>query len=89
MCAHDWPQSAPESDADEECAILLKNINALYQQLTGASDDTTPDLNTLKSVKHSLNTVITLANGSWALPEKDDCNANQKTWAKTAKRMGV
>jgi len=87
--AHDRPQSAPESDADEECAILLKDINTLYQQLTGVSDDATPDLNALKSVKHSLNAAITLANGSRALPKKDDFNANQKTWAETAKHMGV
>jgi len=87
--AHDRPQSAPESDADEERAILLKDIDALYQQLTGVSDDATPDLNALKSVKHSLNAAIASANGSRALPEKDDFNANQKTWAETAKRMGV
>jgi len=39
-------------------------------------------------IKCSLKTAIALANGSRALPEKDVFNANQKTWAKTAERMG-
>jgi len=89
MHAHDQPQSTPESDADKERTILLKDINVLYQQLTGVSDNATPNLDTLKSVKHSLNAVIALANRSQALPKKDDFNTNQKTWAKMAKHMGV
>ena len=90
-CMHDQdlPQSAPKSNADEECVVLLKDIKALCQQLTALSDDTTPDLEALKTVKHSLKAVIALANGSRALPEKDDFNPNQKTWAETAKRMGA
>ena len=39
-------------------------------------------------IKCSLKTAIALANGSWALPEKDVFNANQKTWAETAECMG-
>ena len=89
MHAQDQPQSAPESDTDKERTILLKDINALYQQPTSVSNDTTPDLKALKSVKHSLNAAIASANRSQALPKKDDFNANQKTWAKTAKCMGV
>jgi len=83
------PQSAPGSDADEERTILLKEINALCQQLTAVSDDGTPDLDDLKSVKYSLSTAIASANRSWALPEKDDFNPNKKTWAETAERMGA
>ena len=87
--AQDLPKSAPESDTDEERVTLLKDINTLYQQLTALSDDATPDLKALKSVKHSLNAAIALANGSRALPEKDNFNPNQKTWAKTVEHMGA
>jgi len=83
------PQSAPGSDADKKRAILLKEINALCQQLTAVSNDRTPDLDDLKSVKYSLSTAIALANRSQALPEKDDFNPNKKTWAETAERMGA
>ena len=83
------PQSAPGFDADEERVILLKEINALCQQLTAVSDDRTPDLDDLKSVKYSLSTAIASANGSRALPEKDDFNPNKKTWAETAECMGA
>jgi len=89
VCAQILPQSAPGSDADEKHAILLKEINALCQQLTAVSNDGTPDLDDLKSVKYSLSTAIALANGSRALPKKDDFNPNKKTWAETAKRMGA
>ena len=89
MRTQDLPKSAPESDADEERVTLLKDINTLYQQLTALSDDATPDLEALKLVKHSLNAAIALANGSRALPEKDDFNPNQKTWAGTVERMGA
>ena len=89
MCDQDLPQSAPKSNADEEHVVLLKDIKALYQQLTALSDDTTPDLEALKTVKHSLKAVIALANRSQALPKKDDFNPNQKTWAETAKCMGA
>jgi len=90
-CMHDQdlPQSAPKPNVDEECIVLLKDINTLCQQLTALSNDATPDLEALKTVKHSLKAVIALANGSWALPEKDDFNPNQKTWAETAERMGA
>ena len=46
-------------------------------------------ISALKSIKFSLKAVIASANGSQALPEKDTFNPNQKTWAKTAKCMGV
>ena len=70
--AQDPPQSTPRSDADEERDILLKDINALCQQLTtvSVSDDATPDLEALKSVKYSLKAAIALANRSRALPER-------------------
>jgi len=89
MRDQDLPQSAPKPNADEERVVLLKDINVLCQQLTALSDDATPDLEALKTVKHSLKAVITLANRSQALPEKDNFNPNQKTWAKTAERMGA
>ena len=89
VCTQIPPQSAPGSDADEECVILLKEINVLCQQLTAVSDDRTPDLDNLKSVKYSLSTAIASANGSQALPKKDDFNPNKKTWAETAERMGA
>ena len=89
MRAQILPQSAPGSDTDEKRAILLKEINALCQQLTAVSDDGTPDLDDLKSVKYSLSTAIALANRSRALPEKDDFNPNKKTWAETAECMGA
>jgi len=84
------PQPAPRSD-QESVDILLKDINALSQQLNAlsVSDDATPDLQALKSVKFSLTAAIASANGSRALPEKDTFNPNQKTWAETAERMGV
>ena len=85
----DLPQSAPVSDADKEHVVLLKDINALCQQLLAVSDDATPDLEALKSVKCGLKAAIASANGSRALPEKDDFHPNQKTWAETAARMGV
>ena len=89
MCDQDLPQSASKPNADEECIVLLKDINVLCQQLTALSDDATPDLEALKTVKHSLKAVIASANGSWALPEKDNFNPNQKTWAEMAKHMGA
>jgi len=84
----DLPQIAPESDMDK-CVVLLKDINVLCQQLMTVSDDAAPDVKALELVKFSLNAVICLANRPWALPEKDDFNPNQKTWAETAKHMGV
>jgi len=87
-CVQDLPQIAPESDVDKR-VVLLKDINALCQQLMTVSDDAAPDVEALELVKFSLNVVIRLANGPRALPEKDDFNPNQKTWAKMAKRMGV
>jgi len=89
MRDQDLPQSAPKPNADEERVVLLKDINALCQQLTALSDDATPDLEALKTVKHSLKAVIASANGSRALPEKDNFNPNQKTWAEMAERMGA
>jgi len=89
MRDQDLPQSAPKPNADEECIVLLKDINMLCQQLTALSDDATPDLEALKTVKHSLKAVITLANGSRAFPKKDNFNPNQKTWVETTKRMGA
>ena len=89
VCNQDLPQSAPVSDADKERVVLLKDINALCQQLLAVSDDATPDLEALKSVKCGLKAAIALANGSRAFPEKDDFHPNQKTWAETAARMGV
>jgi len=89
MHNQDLPQSTPKPNADEERVVLLKDINVLCQQLTALSDDATPDLEALKTVKHSLKAVITLENGSRALPEKDNFNPNQKTWAEMAERMGA
>ena len=88
MRVQDLPQIAPESDVDKR-VVLLKDINTLCQQLMTVSDDVAPDVKALESVKFSLNAVIRLANGPQALPEKDDFNPNQKTWAETAKCMGV
>jgi len=73
----------------EESARILKDINALCQQLNAVSDRSTPDLKALKSVKFSLTQAIALANGSRALPEKDVFHPNKNTWAETAKRMGA
>jgi len=86
--ALDPPQRTPRSDEDS-ADILLEDINALSQQLNAVIDRSNPDLQALKSVRHSLRAVIALANGSWPLPEKDVFPPNQKTWAETAKRMGV
>jgi len=90
-CAHvqDPPPSAPESDANEERVVLLKDINALCQQLMAVSDEATPDVQTLKLVKFSLNAAIALANRTRAFPEKENFNPNQKTWAKMAEHMGA
>jgi len=78
----------PSRSEEESAEILLKEINALCQQLN-ASDRSTPDLKALKGVKYSLSAVIALANGSWALPEKDVFHHNRNTWAETAGRMGA
>jgi len=84
----DQPQITPESDVDKR-VVLLRDLNALCQQLMTVNDDAAPDVEALESVKFSLNAAIRLANGARALPEKDDFNPNQKTWAETAKHMGV
>jgi len=89
MRNQDLPQSTPKPNADKEHVVLLKDINVLCQQLTALSNDATPNLEALKTVKHSLKPVIALANRSQALPKKDDFNPNQKTWAKIAKCMGA
>jgi len=88
MPVQDQPQITPESDVDKH-VVLLKDLNTLCQQLMTISDDAAPDVKALESVKFSLNAAIHLANGARALPEKDDFNPNQKTWAETAKHMGV
>jgi len=90
-CVHvpDMPEHEHTPRSEEESAeIVLKDISALCQQLSAVSDRSTLDLQALKVIKCSLKTAIALANGSQALPEKDVFNANQKTWAETAKRMG-
>jgi len=89
MRDQDLPQSTPKPNADEECVVLLKDINALCQQLTTLNNDATPDLEALKTVKHSLKAVIASANRSRALPEKDNFNPNQKTWAEMAECIGA
>jgi hypothetical protein len=86
ISAPDQSLCAPQSESVD---ILLKDINALCQQLNAVSDDSTPDLQALRSIKYSLRAAIVLANGSRALPERDVFNPNQKTWPKTAERMGV
>ena len=87
--APDPPQRAPRSDEDS-ADILLKDINALSQQLNAVTDRSNPDLQALKSVRHSLRAAIaSAANRSRPLPEKDVFPPNQKTWAETAERMGV
>jgi len=83
-CKHTTPRSEEES-----VEIILKDINVLCQQLCAVSDRSSLDLQTIKAIKYSLKTAIASANRSWALPEKDCFNANQKTWAKTAERMGI
>ena len=92
--AQDLPQTALESDAneDEECTILLKDINELYQQLIAVSNDTTqdwPDLQALRSVKHSLNTAIASATGCQPLPQRDNFNPTEKIWPITLRTMGA
>ncbi len=84
--APDPPQRAPRSD-EESADILLKDINALCQQLI--TNHSNPDLQALKSVRYSLRAAIASANGSRPLPEKDIFPPNQKTWAETAERMGA
>ena len=84
----DLPKPTPRLE-EETAEILLKDINALCQQLNALSDRPTPDLKALKGVKYSLNAVISLANGSRALPKKDVFHPNSNTWAEMAKRMGV
>jgi len=87
--SQDPPPSTPESDANEEHVVLLKDITALCQQLMAVSDEATPDVQTLESVKFSLNAAIALANRTRAFPEKENFNPNQKTWAEMAERMGA
>jgi len=87
MHVPDLSQSTPREE--ESAENLLKDINALYQQLNALSDCSTLDLKALKSVKYSLTTAIALANGSQALPNKDVFNPNRNTWAETAKCMGA
>jgi len=83
------PQRAPEPEEIKSVDILLKDINALCQQLSTLSDCSTTDLKALKHIKYSLRAVIALANRSQPLSEKDIFNPNQKTWAKTAQCMGA
>jgi len=83
------PQRASEPEEIESVDILLKDINALCQQLSTLSDRSTPDLKALKHIKYSLKGVIASANGSQPLPKKDIFNPNQKTWAEMAQRMGA
>jgi len=84
------PNLSESTPREEESAEnLLKDINALYQQLNALSDRSTLDLKALKLVKYSLTTAITLANRSWVLPKKDVFNPNRNTWAETAKCMGA
>jgi len=87
VCVPDLPKRTSRSE-EESAEILLKEINALCQQLN-ASNRSTLDLKALKGVKYSLSAAITLANGSWALPEKDVFHHNRNTWAETAGRMGA
>jgi len=87
-CAH-VPVLPKPMPRPEESAKILKDINALCQQLNAVSDHSTPDLKALKSVKFSLTQAIALANGSWALPKKDVFHLNKNTWAETAKCMGA
>jgi len=60
MSDQDLPQSTPgpDADTDKECIVLIKDINALCQQLTALSNDSTPNLKALKSVKYSLKAAI-------------------------------
>jgi len=83
----DLSESTPREE--ESAENLLKDINALYQQLNALSNRSTLDLKALKSVKYSLTTAIALANGSRVLPKKDVFNPNRNTWAETAERMGA
>ena len=83
------PQHTPGPEEIKSVDILLKDINALCQQLSNLGDRSTADLKALKHIKYSLKAVIALANRSRPLPEKDIFNPNQKTWAKTAKHMGT
>jgi len=88
-CVLDLPKPPPRLE-EETAEILITDINMLCQQLNALSDHPTLDLKALKGVKYSLNTVISLANGSWALPEKDVFHPNSNnTWAEMAKCMGV
>jgi len=87
VCTSDPPQRAP---SPEEGSIdILKDINALCQQLNAVSNPSILDLQALQSVRIALKMVITSAKGSHALPKIDDFSPNQKTWTKTAVRMGV
>jgi len=83
----DLPKHTSRSE-EESTEILLKEINALCQQLN-TSDRSTPDLKALKGVKYSLSMAIALANGSRVLPEKDVFHHNRNTWAETAGCMGA
>jgi len=87
-CVLNLPKPTARSE-EETAQILLKDINALCQQLNGLSDRQTPDLTALKGVKYSLTAAISWANGSWALPKKDVFHPNRNTWAETAKCIGV
>ena len=90
-CVHvpDLPQCDHAPRLEEESAeIVLRDINVLCQQLSTVSDRSSLDLKTLKAIKHSLKSAIASANRSRALPEKDNFNPNQKTWAETAEHMG-
>ena len=84
----DRPQPDPRSD-EESVDILLRDINALSQQLTTVCDRSTPDLQALKSIKFSLKAAIALTHTACTLPEKDVFHPNRKTWAETAKWMGI
>ena len=86
--ARDPPQPVPKSD-EESVDILLRDINALCQQLNSAMvGNRTPDLQALNSVRFSLKAAIDSASGSRALPEKDVFNPKRNTWAETTDKMG-
>ena len=84
------PKYAPGSAKETESVdTLLKNINALCQQLGAVSDRSTLDLKALRLIKCSLEKAIPSANGSRALPEKDTFNPNQFTWPEMINEMGA
>ena len=95
MCAPEHAQQAapPQhaSKGGESLQSLTQDIFLLSQALTSRHVDITnlAVIEAFQSVKYSLATAIASMEGERALPKKDVIVPNQRSWPKTAKRMGA